>query len=265
MSNFQPQSRREARNLQPQRKVVVVRRAPQKPKKGGASKVLSLLALFAIGGLLVGTSLPVEAFSSPSQAAANVDTVETDVVVDDQSLAVSDSAIAADTKRSDYKITSYQELMTERYGNLSYLYSVGTGDIQWPFPYVVPISSGYGGRAAPCATCSTFHTGIDFVPGFETPIYAIATGKISYLANEGGFGYHMIVDSDVDGKKFQTLYAHMKDKSSKYKVGQTIEVGEQLGLVGATGQVTAPHLHLEIHIDGVPIDPFPWLKRYAAK
>jgi murein DD-endopeptidase MepM/ murein hydrolase activator NlpD len=251
MSNFQPQSRREARTLQPQRTVVVVRRAPQKPTKGGASKVFSLLVLFAIGGLLVGTSLPAEAFMSPGQALA---TAEPTVAANDQSFAVSDSAITADAKRSDYKITSYQDLMTERYG-----------DIQWPFPYVVPISSGYGGRAAPCATCSTFHTGIDFVPGFGTPIYAVATGKISYLAYEGGFGYHMIVDSDVNGKKFQTLYGHMKDKSSKYKVGQTIEVGEQLGLVGATGQVTAPHLHLEIHIDGAPIDPFPWLKKYAAK
>jgi murein DD-endopeptidase MepM/ murein hydrolase activator NlpD len=262
MSNFQPQSRREARTLQPQRTVVVVRRSPQKPTKGGASKVFSLLVLFAIGGLLVGTSLPAEAFMSPGQALA---TAEPTAAANDQSFAVSDSAITADAKRSDYKITSYQDLMTERYGNISYLYSVGTGDIQWPFPYVVPISSGYGSRVAPCATCSTFHTGIDFVPGFGTPIYAVATGKISYLAYEGGFGYHMIVDSDVNGKKFQTLYGHMKDKSSKYKVGQTIEVGEQLGLVGATGQVTAPHLHLEIHIDGAPIDPFPWLKKYAAK
>jgi murein DD-endopeptidase MepM/ murein hydrolase activator NlpD len=263
MSQFQPQSRREARNAQPQRRVVVVRRQQKKSGgSGGASKILPMLALLAIGGLLVGTNLPAEALMRPGEVN---DAPVTSAVVNGQSLAVSDNAVAADASRSDYKITSYAELMTARYGNLSYLYSVGVGDIQWPFPYVVPISSGFGHRAAPCRGCSTFHTGIDFVPGFGTPIYAVAGGTVSYSAFEGGFGNHIIVDSDVDGLKFQTLYGHMKADSSKLKVGSKVEVGDVIGLVGATGQVTAPHLHLEIHIDGVPVDPFPWLKKHAAR
>jgi murein DD-endopeptidase MepM/ murein hydrolase activator NlpD len=262
MTGFQPQSRREARNAQPQRRVVVVRRAPQKKRRSGASKILPILALLSIGALLVGTNLPVEAVMRPDQAQGQT---LSSVVVNDQSLAVSDNAIAADASRSDYKITSYADLMTARYGNISYLYSVGSGDIQWPFPYVVPISSGYGNRAAPCRGCSTFHTGIDFVPGFGTPIYAVAAGTVSFSAFEGGFGNHVIIDSDIDGLQFQTLYGHMKANSSKLKVGSKVEVGDLIGLVGATGQVTAPHLHLEIHVDGVPIDPFPWLKKHAAK
>ncbi len=267
MSGFQPQSRRELRNRQAQRRVIVVQRPRvTPPRKGGTPKALSLLVILAIGGLVVATNLPVQALARPGEALAGAATSADAATAGagDQSLAVSTSALAPEAKRGDYKITAYADLMTARYGNLSYLYSVGTGDIQWPFPYVVPISSGFGYRAAPCRTCSTYHTGLDFVPGFGTPIYAIASGTVSYSAFEGGFGNHMIIDSDVDGLKFQTLYGHMKAGSTKLKVGETVTVGDVIGLVGATGQVTAPHLHLEIHVDGVPIDPFPWLKKYAA-
>ena len=54
-----------------------------------------------------------------------------------------------------------------QYGTRDYAYSLGdpNGPIRWPFPYAVPISSGFGERAAPCHGCSSMHMGVDFTPG----------------------------------------------------------------------------------------------------
>jgi murein DD-endopeptidase MepM/ murein hydrolase activator NlpD len=55
----------------------------------------------------------------------------------------------------------------------------------------------------------------------------------------------------------------MRYGSVRVAEGQQVKVGDILGLVGNTGESTGPHLHLEIHLDGVPVDPFAWLKANA--
>jgi murein DD-endopeptidase MepM/ murein hydrolase activator NlpD len=72
----------------------------------------------------------------------------------------------------------------------------------------------------------------------------------------------MIV-SHVDGHEIRAVYEHMQAGSSPLVVGQQVRVGDFVGLVGQTGEATAPHLHLEIDVDGARTDPIPWLKRYA--
>jgi len=138
--------------------------------------------------------------------------------------------------------------------------------VRWPFPGVTRISDGYGPRVAPCAGCSTFHDGLDMNPGVGTPIGSIADGVVSSVTDydDGGLGVHVMVDHVVDGQKVTSTYGHMLIGSVAVGVGQSVGVGQQLGNVGSTGQSTGPHMHLELHLDGVTaIDPFAWLTEHA--
>ena len=143
----------------------------------------------------------------------------------------------------------------------------GSGSaVRWPFPGVTRISSDYGPRSAPCAGCSTFHDGLDMNPGVGTPIGSIADGVVSSVTNfdDGGLGVHVLVDHVVDGQKITSTYGHMLEGSITVSEGESVVAGQQLGSVGSTGQSTGPHMHLELHLDGVTaIDPYGWLTEHA--
>ncbi|TFC05635.1 M23 family metallopeptidase [Cryobacterium adonitolivorans] len=138
--------------------------------------------------------------------------------------------------------------------------------VRWPFPGSIRISDGYGPRSAPCAGCSTFHDGLDMNPGEGTPIGSIADGVVSSVTafDDGGLGVHVMIDHVVDGQNVTSTYAHMRAGSAAVSVGQSVTAGQVIGNVGSTGQSTGPHLHLELHLDGVTaIDPFGWLTEHA--
>ncbi|WEO77874.1 M23 family metallopeptidase [Cryobacterium sp. SO2] len=140
------------------------------------------------------------------------------------------------------------------------------GAVQWPFPGVTRISDGYGPRSAPCDGCSTFHDGLDMNPGEGTPIGSIADGVVSSVTDydDGGLGVHVMVDHVVDGQNVTSTYGHMRAGSVAVSEGQSVSAGQQLGNVGSTGQSTGPHMHLELHLDGVTaIDPYAWLVEHA--
>jgi murein DD-endopeptidase MepM/ murein hydrolase activator NlpD len=131
----------------------------------------------------------------------------------------------------------------------------------------VKISSGYGERAAPCNGCSSMHMGLDFQPPNDSPVYAIADGTVAFQEDDTyGYGNHVIINhGDLlgNGQSIQTLYAHMQHGSVPVRAGDVIHVGDFLGLVGRTGTATGIHLHFEVHLDGVQVDPFKWLKANA--
>lgn len=130
--------------------------------------------------------------------------------------------------------------------------------VQWPVPATTTLSSGFGFRS--CAGCSSDHLGIDLNPGSGYPVQAIADGVVVLADNDaGGLGVHMIVEHVINGQTVRSLYAHMISGSMAAVVGQTVSRGEQLGQVGSTGASTGAHLHFGILIDGVEIDPLPWL------
>ena len=241
-------------------RVVVVRRPPVVKKRKAASTLLSLGAMLFAGALLVGVSVPANAFMTEDEK-ANVAAK----VAEGQSVAVSADAVASSATRSTYSVTSYAELLRARYGNRSYSYSVGTGPVQWPFPYAVPISDGFGERVAPCRGCSSYHEGTDFTPGAGTAIYAIAAGTVIYTeVSDRGMGNNVIIAHVVNGVKVQSTYAHMQMNSSPLNVGDVINVGDFVGLVGETGTAIGAHLHLGIMINGAWVDPYAWLKANAA-
>ncbi len=102
-----------------------------------------------------------------------------------------------------------------------------------------------------------YHRGVDIATAFGTPILAADAGRIimaGWLASEG-YGNRVMIDH---GNGYVTLYAHMS--SISVTVGQTVNRGDKIGLEGSTGRSTGPHLHFEVRKNGVPVNPFDYLK-----
>lgn len=95
-----------------------------------------------------------------------------------------------------------------------------------------------------------YHTGLDLVASTGTPIYAPADGKVVKVGSGGAYGNETRIEH---AGGVITLYAHQS--SVAVKMGDTVKRGDQIGLVGATGNVTGPHLHWEVLMPGVD-DPF---------
>lgn len=113
-----------------------------------------------------------------------------------------------------------------------------------------------------------WHTGVDYPVPLGTPILAAAAGTVSDIrVTPGGYGQHVFIDhGTIDGRQITTLYAHMQAFQPGLTVGQTVEAGTQIGQVGATGNVTGPHLHFEVRADFTDgaddnefLDPWAWL------
>jgi murein DD-endopeptidase MepM/ murein hydrolase activator NlpD len=96
-----------------------------------------------------------------------------------------------------------------------------------------------------------FHYGVDMAAPYGTPYYATHAGTVVMARWDGGFGYCVQIDN---GNGVLTIYGH----SSRLLVteGQHVEAGQLLALVGSTGYSTGDHLHYEVHINGVPTNPF---------
>ena len=144
--------------------------------------------------------------------------------------------------------------------------NTGTGDIRWPIAGTITVSSPFGPRSAPCATCSSIHQGADLTPGAGTPIGAVAAGTVRVSTTHPEYGQYVIIDHQIDGRLVSTLYAHMIFGSSPLRPGDTVAVGQLVGLVGNSGASTGAHLHLQVMPGGAtPIDPIPWLTANAGR
>ena len=99
---------------------------------------------------------------------------------------------------------------------------------------------------------SSTHTGLDFAGPTGTPIQAVASGVITEAGYQGAYG-NKTVQTLADGTEI--WYCHQD--SLNVQVGDRVVQGEQIGTVGSTGNVTGPHLHLEVHPGGGdPVDPY---------
>lgn len=141
-------------------------------------------------------------------------------------------------------------------------------DTQWPVDDP-KVSSDYGWRTPPCKGCSADHKGVDFVPGYGTPVYAVADGMVVEMGQGGGYGDYVVINhlmGNADGgiDEWTSLYAHLKSDSftEGLKIGSVVKSGDVLGLVGSTGMSTGPHLHFELIINGEHVDPMPFLGTY---
>ncbi|MEC5169482.1 M23 family metallopeptidase [Glaciihabitans sp. GrIS 2.15] len=232
-------------------------------------KLMTVGAMAGAGALLISTSLPASAFlNSSGVSSASATTTSASAGVPVQNLRVDANAAVAAPPRDAYTVVSLVQQIATKYASAarSTAYTNDpNGTIQWPFPVPVPIASGFGPRQVEgCGFCSTFHEGVDFTPGSGVPIQAIANGVVSKVEFDGGgLGNNVTIDHNINGQKVQSIYGHMLAGSVRMVVGQMVKVSDQVGQVGSSGASTGAHLHLEIHLNNTPVDPFAWLKANA--
>jgi murein DD-endopeptidase MepM/ murein hydrolase activator NlpD len=226
-------------------------------------------AMAGAAALLISTSLPASAFLNTSNgSSASASTASVSAAEPVQRLTVDASAAGAAPARDAYTVVSLVQQIATKYAAAarSTAYTNDpNGTIQWPFPVPVPITYGFGPRSVPgCGFCSTFHQGVDFTPGSGVAIQAIADGVVSKVEFDGGgLGNNVTIDHNINGQKVQSVYGHMLTGSVRVVVGQMVKVTDEVGQVGSTGASTGAHLHLEIHLNNTPVDPFAWLKANA--
>jgi len=126
-----------------------------------------------------------------------------------------------------------------------------SGAFRWPTPSCTYITSHFAPqRVNPVTGVLRPHTGTDIGAQYGAQIIAAASGTVKFAAWNGGYGNCVIIDH---GGGVSTLYAHMS--SISVSAGQYIEAGGQVGKVGSTGNSTGPHLHFEVIINGVAVNP----------
>jgi murein DD-endopeptidase MepM/ murein hydrolase activator NlpD len=132
-------------------------------------------------------------------------------------------------------------------------------DQGWAVPAAGRITDGYGQRPVICGggQCSGgFHYGADIGAGCSAPIYAAASGTVVYAGVNGTYGNWVQIDH---GNGVRTGYAHIRNGGTWVRVGQHVDVGQNIASVGMTGAATGCHLHYEVFINGSRINPFPFM------
>ncbi|MEX0298010.1 MAG: peptidoglycan DD-metalloendopeptidase family protein [Kordiimonas sp.] len=118
---------------------------------------------------------------------------------------------------------------------------------------VVYVTDSYGPRKKhPVLGYRTMHTGTDFRARPGTPIMASGDGVIEMAARNGGYGKYIRIRHNGT---YKTAYAHLSRYGKGIKKGRRVKQGQIIGYSGATGRVSGPHLHYEVHVNGKPVNP----------
>lgn len=131
-------------------------------------------------------------------------------------------------------------------------------DILPAMPTIWPVngfvSSSFGGRTSPFGRGQQFHKGLDISNRIGTPIVAPADGTVTLAAPDGAYGNSIEI---THGGGIVSKYAHLQRFA--VKPGQWVKRGEVIGYIGMTGRTTGPHLHYEIRLNGVPVNPMRYI------
>ncbi|HEY0881740.1 MAG TPA: M23 family metallopeptidase, partial [Archangium sp.] len=125
---------------------------------------------------------------------------------------------------------------------------------RWPVSPLV-VSSPYGTRVHPIAGELRFHAGIDLEAPLETPVFAAEAGTVVFSDWNGGHGNQIELQHDAH---WTTRYSHLE--ALLVKPGASVKKGQVIGLAGATGLATGPHVHFELRRDGDALDPESFLR-----
>ena len=123
----------------------------------------------------------------------------------------------------------------------------GTGTFDYPLRSYT-ITSRFGMR------WGSMHTGVDFAAPMGSKIYASDGGVVTFAGWKGSYGYLVIIDH---GSLYETYYAHCSQLL--VSVGDQVYQGQNIALVGSTGQSTGPHVHFEVRYKGEPFNPLNYL------
>lgn len=118
------------------------------------------------------------------------------------------------------------------------------------------ITSGFGTRSDPFSGGRAHHMGIDFDANTGDPVRSAAGGVVSYAGIKTGYGNVVEIDH---GNGYSTLYGH--NSRLLVRVGDLVRSGQEIAKAGSTGRSTGPHVHFEVHQNGRPVNPRPFLEK----
>lgn len=119
---------------------------------------------------------------------------------------------------------------------------------------IMNFSSGFGFRHAPTKGASSNHKGVDIPGPIGTPIYATADGTIGRAQWVNGYGKYVEIEH---GNEVETRYGHMS--ALNVVAGQKVKQGDVIGYMGSTGRSTGSHLHYEVRVNGIAVNPMAFL------
>lgn len=141
----------------------------------------------------------------------------------------------------------------------------------WPTS-VRRITSQYNkNRKHPMTGKVSFHAGIDIAQSGIHEIYAAASGTVTRSYYSSSYGECVMIMHEIKGTIYETVYAHMRNGSRRFKVNEKVKQGEVIGIMGNTGNSTGQHLHFELHVGrwnatkSNAINPLPYLKEHSSK
>ncbi len=124
-------------------------------------------------------------------------------------------------------------------------------------PSIGYFTSGFGIRRSPYGQGIKMHEGLDIANRPKTPIWAPASGVVSFSAVKPGYGQVVVVEH---GYGMQTWYAHLRLRL--VKKGDHVRRGQKIAQMGSSGRVTGPHLHYEVRVNGTPVDPLSYILEF---
>ena len=153
------------------------------------------------------------------------------------------AALTAKTNRLEEDLRAYEGILRER----------GYTPTAWPVDGT--LEGGFGGRRNPFGGSGyEFHSGQDIEAAWGAPVVAGASGRVSFVGWQNGYGQLVIVDH---GGGLTTRYGHLSHID--VELNQTVSRAQLLGKVGSTGRSTGPHLHYEVRINDEAVNPLPYL------
>lgn len=128
------------------------------------------------------------------------------------------------------------------------------------WPVMGRITSSFGERIDPFNGEGAFHRGVDISCDYGEPVIAPADGEVAFADFMNGYGRAIILEH---GHGLSTLYGHLS--SFAVVAGQQIQRGDVIGYIGDSGRSTGPHLHYEVRINDVPVNPYKYLRVTVAR
>ncbi len=133
---------------------------------------------------------------------------------------------------------------------------LGPGAAPSLWPVVGRLTSSFGERLDPFNGEGAFHAGLDIAAAYGTPVHAPANGVIAKAGPASGYGREMIVDH---GGGITTVYGHLS--AFAVVAGQVVKQGQVIGYIGSAGRSTGPHLHYEVRVGNMPVNPHKYLRQ----
>jgi murein DD-endopeptidase MepM/ murein hydrolase activator NlpD len=128
------------------------------------------------------------------------------------------------------------------------------------WPIEGPVTSSFGEREDPFNGEGAFHSGIDISAPYGSPVRATADGEVSDASMGAGYGREVVLNH---GHDLMTVYGHLS--AIAVMPGQHVAEGQVIGYVGQSGRSTGPHLHYEVRVHNVPVNPHKYLRTTFAQ